>query len=72
METNLLNWLKTYLQRPFPRSLQEFKRAMNSYAQFGEDLLAKELLGYERSDIFCIDIGAFILSASQTRTFSIL
>jgi FkbM family methyltransferase len=32
---------------------------MISFSQFGEDLLVQEILGYERKDVFYIDIGAF-------------
>lgn len=43
---------------------------MISYSQFGEDLLAQEILGYERCDIFYIDIGAFHpISKSNTYIF---
>lgn len=54
-----MNLLKNYLHRPFPNSFEEFKHAMVSYSQFGEDLLVQEILGYDRRDIFYIDIGAF-------------
>lgn len=54
-----MKWLNIYLQRPFPRRSEEFKHAMISYSQFGEDLLVQELVGYDRNDIFYIDIGAF-------------
>jgi FkbM family methyltransferase len=54
-----MNFLKNYLHRPFPNSFEEFKHALVSYSQFGEDLLVQEILGYERRDIFYIDIGAF-------------
>lgn len=54
-----MNWFKNYFHRPYPRSITEFRHAMVSYAQFGEDLLAQELLGYGRSDVYYIDIGAF-------------
>jgi FkbM family methyltransferase len=65
-----MKWLRNYLRRPFPRSITEFKDAMVSYAQFGEDLLAQELLGYERSDVFYMDIGAFHpISKSNTYVF---
>jgi FkbM family methyltransferase len=43
---------------------------MVSDAQFGEDLLAQECLGYEKSDIFYIDVGAFHpISKSNTYIF---
>lgn len=61
---------ENYLHRPFPNSFEEFKHAMISYSQFGEDLLAQEILGYERCDIFYIDIGAFHpISKSNTYIF---
>lgn len=63
-------WISNYLHRPFPNSFEEFKHAMVSYSQFGEDLLVQEILGYERSDIFYIDIGAFHpISKSNTYIF---
>ena len=52
-------WISNYLHRPFPSSFEEFRHAMVSYSQFGEDLLVQEILGYDRRDIFYIDIGAF-------------
>jgi FkbM family methyltransferase len=65
-----MNFLKNYLHRPFPNSFEEFKHAMVSYSQFGEDLLVQEILGYERCDIFYIDIGAFHpVSKSNTYIF---
>lgn len=63
-------WISNYLHRPFPNSFEEFKHAMVSYSQFGEDLLVQEVLGYERRDIFYIDIGAFHpISKSNTYIF---
>ena len=63
-------WISTYLHRPFPSSFEEFRHAMVSYSQFGEDLLVQEVLGYERRDIFYIDIGAFHpISKSNTYIF---
>ena len=65
-----MKFLKNYLHRPFPNSFEEFKHAMVSYSQFGEDLLVQEVLGYERRDIFYIDIGAFHpISKSNTYIF---
>lgn len=65
-----MKFLNTYLRRPFPRSIAEFRHAMISYAQFGEDLLVQELLGYDRSDVFYVDIGAFHpISKSNTYVF---
>jgi hypothetical protein len=52
-------WIFNYLHRLFPSDLEEFRHAMISYSQFGEDLLIQEILGYERRDIFYIDIRAF-------------
>jgi len=63
-------WISNYLHRPFPSNLEEFRNAMVSYSQFGEDLLVQEILGYERRDIFYIDIGAFHpISKSNTYIF---
>jgi hypothetical protein len=63
-------WISNYLHRLFPNSFEEFKHAMVSYSQFGEDLLAQEILGYERRDIFYLDIGAFHpISKSNTYIF---
>jgi FkbM family methyltransferase len=65
-----MKFLKNYCHRPFPQSFEKFKHAMVSYSQFGEDLLAQEILGYERRDIFYIDIGAFHpISKSNTYIF---
>jgi len=65
-----MKFLENYLHRPFPNSFEEFKHAMISFSQFGEDLLVQEILGYERRDIFYIDIGAFHpLSKSNTYIF---
>jgi hypothetical protein len=43
---------------------------MVSYSQFGEDLLVQEILGYERKDIFYIELGAYQpISKSNTYIF---
>lgn len=52
-------WISNYLHRPFPNSFEEFKHAMVSYSQFGEDLLLQEILGYERTNVFYIELGAY-------------
>ena len=66
----MLNLFKNYFFRPFPTHFCEFKNAMVSYSQFGEDLLVQEILGYQRRDIFYIDIGAFHpISKSNTYIF---
>jgi len=63
-------WISNYLHRPFPNSFEEFKHAMISYSQFGEDLLVQEILGYERKDIFYIELGAYQpISKSNTYIF---
>lgn len=54
-----MKFLKNYLHRPFPSSFEEFRHAMVSYSQFGEDLLVQEILGYERKDVFYIELGAY-------------
>lgn len=65
-----MKFFKNYLHRPFPNSFEEFKHAMVSYSQFGEDLLVQEMIGYDRRDIFYIDLGAFHpMSKSNTYIF---
>lgn len=51
--------LKTARHRPFPMSLHASKCAMISYSQFGEDLIASSILGFERTDVHFLDIGCF-------------
>ena len=65
-----MNILKNYCHRPFPQSFEEFKHAMVSYSQFGEDLLVQEILGYDRKDVFYIELGAYQpISKSNTYIF---
>jgi hypothetical protein len=65
-----MKFLNNYLHRPFPSSFEEFRHAMVSYSQFGEDLLVQEILGYERKDIFYIELGAYQpISKSNTYIF---
>lgn len=65
-----MNIYKNYLHRPFPCSLEEFRHAMVSYSQFGEDLLVQEILGYDRTDVFYIELGAYQpISKSNTYIF---
>jgi len=65
-----MKFLKNYCHRPFPQSFEEFKHAMVSYSQFGEDLLVQEILGYDRKDVFYIELGAYQpISKSNTYIF---
>jgi FkbM family methyltransferase len=62
--------IQSFVHRPFPTNFCEAKHAMVSYSQFGEDLLVQELIGFERKDVFYIDIGAFHpMSKSNTYVF---
>jgi hypothetical protein len=57
--------------RPFPRNLESLRHAMVSYAQFGEDLLIQEILGYDHKDVRYLDLGAFHpIAKSNTCIFS--
>jgi FkbM family methyltransferase len=46
-------------RRPWPSSLSELRALRISYSQFGEDLLATTLLGYEKVDGVYVDIGCY-------------
>jgi FkbM family methyltransferase len=45
--------------RPFPTNWQALKACRTSYSQFGEDLLARQLVGWDRRDGFYVDVGCY-------------
>ena len=50
---------KNYSLRGYPRSLEAAKSAVISYSQFGEDLLLQNFLGFLKTDVNYLDIGAY-------------
>lgn len=52
-------------------TFDELKFQRKTFSQFGEDLVLSSLLGYEKSDGFFVDVGAFDpISLSNTYLFS--
>lgn len=49
----------TWRRRPFPTSLESLRKMRISYSQFGEDLIATLLLGYERTEGLYVDVGCY-------------
>jgi FkbM family methyltransferase len=53
------SFLTKWNRRPFPCSWSELKNVRTSWSQFAEDLIATQLLGYEKTDGFYVDVGCF-------------
>lgn len=51
--------LRKYRKRPWPSSVEELRNLRISYSQFAEDLVVSNIVGYEKSNGFYVDIGCF-------------
>lgn len=53
------NILQKFRRRPWPDSIEQLKHLRISYSQFAEDLILTNILGYEKTDGFYVDVGCF-------------
>ena len=51
--------LRKYRKRPWPSSVEELRNLRISYSQFAEDLVVSNIVGYEKSTGFYVDVGCF-------------